>query len=171
MTTSKVSHPVRIFVDMDGVVADFAKGATKIFPSFVEGATEGDRKLNGKLWAAITRYQKEGGEFWYDLEPMADAMVLWEYVSKYTPEILTACGHSRFNAGPQKVKWVAKVFGEHVKINLTEKAREKAMYAQPGFILIDDKMKAIQPWRDAGGIGILHTSATSTIAQLKEFGL
>ena len=34
-------------------------------------------------------------------------------------------------------------------------------------ILIDDRMHSIGPWRSAGGIGILHTSASQSIGELK----
>ena len=37
-------------------------------------------------------------------------------------------------------------------------------------ILIDDTAKNIEDWESAGGIGILHTDAFSTIAKLKEIG-
>ena len=38
-------------------------------------------------------------------------------------------------------------------------------------ILIDDRKKKIDQWIAAGGIGILHTDAASTIEKLKELGL
>ena len=34
-----------------------------------------------------------------------------------------------------------------------------------------DREKNIKEWRENGGIGILHTSASDTIKQLKELGL
>jgi hypothetical protein len=37
--------------------------------------------------------------------------------------------------------------------------------------LIDDRADNIQRWKDAGGVGVLHTSAADTIQQLKELGL
>ena len=37
-------------------------------------------------------------------------------------------------------------------------------------ILIDDYMKNIREWEAAGGIGILHTDASSTINDLKKVG-
>ena len=37
-----------------------------------------------------------------------------------------------------------------------------------GNVLIDDEPKNIEAWEDAGGIGILHTSAKETINKLKE---
>ena len=47
----------------------------------------------------------------------------------------------------------------------------KKNYANANSILIDDMQKNIDQWRAAGGIGILHTSAASTIEQLKKLGL
>lgn len=159
----------KIRCDMDGVIADFARGVIKIMPDFVEGVTEGNKKLDGKMWAKITQYQKNGGEFWLDLEPMADAFVLWDFISQFQDrQILSACGQPHFNAADQKRRWIAKTFGEDVQAILVQRAVHKANYAAPDTILIDDKRKAIDPWVAAGGIGILHTSAENTIAQIKQ---
>lgn len=162
---------MKIFVDLDGVLADFAKGVVKIFPDFIEGKTENDKSQDREMWKSIANFQKRGGEFWYSLDLMPDAMQLWTYVKPHGPEILTAAGQPQYNAAEQKHRWVAEKLGPSVKVNVTQRAREKAQFAQPGFVLIDDKMKAIQPWIDAGGIGVLHTSAANTIRQLKELGL
>ena len=37
-------------------------------------------------------------------------------------------------------------------------------------VLIDDYPKNIREWQRKGGIGILHTSASSTISQLRKLG-
>ena len=37
-------------------------------------------------------------------------------------------------------------------------------------ILIDDHLQNITEWKAAGGIGIFHTNALSTILQLKNLG-
>ena len=50
-------------------------------------------------------------------------------------------------------------------------AHQKKDYANENSILIDDRSKNIDQWRAAGGIGILHTDAASTIEKLKELGL
>ena len=47
----------------------------------------------------------------------------------------------------------------------------KQDYAKENSILIDDLKPTIDEWNAKGGIGILHTSAESTIKQLKELGL
>lgn len=167
----------KLFVDMDGVLADFIRGVERAFQvvhgdqvQYSEERYEQDKKFQSMVWKTIQAYQQMGHEFWYDLELMDDALTLWNYVKPYTPEILSATGQERFESGNQKIKWIAQKIG-NVKVNLTQKASEKAQHAQPNYILIDDKLKAINPWIDAGGIGILHTSANSTIQQLKKLGL
>ena len=47
----------------------------------------------------------------------------------------------------------------------------KQDYAKKNAILIDDLQPTIDEWNAKGGIGILHTSAASTIDQLKALGL
>lgn len=156
----------KIMVDMDGVIADFGKAVKKIMPEFIEGVNEKNKKLDGKMWGKIGKYQKTG-EFWFDLEPMEDAFVLWNFVKPYDPEILSAYGDPKFGAREQKIKWIAKHLGSTVRANLVQRSVDKAVFARPNIILIDDKRKALDPFIAAGGIGILHTSAADSIAQLK----
>lgn len=166
---NEIIQPIQIACDMDGVLLHFEYGVQKLLPNFVDNSS--DKKMKGKMWKHITMHQKNGGLFWEELPLMPDAMILWDYIKPYNPEILTACGQKHFNAGAQKLVSVAKHFGDHVKVNLVEHAKDKAKFVKPGAILIDDRMKAIQPWTDAGGIGVLHTSASDTIEQLKKLGL
>ena len=160
----------KIFVDIDGVLADFVAGVAKLIPDYDDKRYESDSKYRSMMWKAVEKFSKEGGELWYELPLMHDAKELWEYIRKYNPQILSATGRKSYGAGRQKRAWIKKHFG-NVKVNLTEKAREKAQHAKKGYILIDDKLKAIDPWKAAGGIGIHHTSTANTIAQLKKLGL
>ena len=50
-------------------------------------------------------------------------------------------------------------------------ADRKQEFATSDTILIDDRADNIQRWKDAGGIGIHHTSAENTIKQLQDLGL
>ena len=68
-------------------------------------------------------------------------------------------GVDSLSAFAHRKRWVAEKLCPQVVVNLTRTARQKAAYAAPNHILIDDKMKAIKPWREAGGIGILHADA------------
>ncbi len=154
----------KIMVDMDGVLADFIRGVNdKIEGGYIEGN-------NTQLWKDIKKYSNQGGRLWAELEPMADAMELWNYVKQYNPQILTSGGNPAFGADEQKHEWIKRVIG-NPKVNIVRKSGEKAGLATPQTILIDDLRKSIDPWVAAGGIGILHTSAKNTIAELKKLGL
>jgi len=155
----------KIFCDMDGVLADFEGGVQKIIPGFKHGE---DSK--NKMWKHIRRHQKRGGEHWFELEEL-DNGELWRYIARYNPEILSATGDPYFAADAQKRKWIPKFLEGNPKINLVRKTVDKAAWAAPNRILIDDKKEAIEPWEAAGGIGILHTSAADTIRKLKSLGL
>lgn len=169
----------KIFVDLDGVLADFEAGTnmamSKVYDTehiHSEEEYERDSKYRSRMWKGLRDYQKvHGGEFWNELPLMKDAKQLWDYVKRYPVEILSATGNPEYGAAEQKHKWVADNIDPRVKVNLTRKSAEKAQMAAPNHILIDDKSKSIDPWTQAGGIGILHTSAANSIARLKELGL
>jgi len=96
---------------------------------------------------------------------------LWNFVKQFNPQILTAAGNPEYNADQQKHRWVAEHFGSDVVVHVVRRSADKAQFATPGAILIDDKRKSIDPWEAAGGIGVHHVSAANSIAQLKQLGL
>jgi hypothetical protein len=162
----------KIFCDLDGVLSDFSKGVKELLKlEHSEDKYESTPQYRKKMWNALADYQKAGGKFWYELKLMPDGMELWDYIKKYpNTEILSATGNSKFGGASQKKKWVKKNLG-NPKVNLVQKAEQKAKFAAPNHILIDDKEKAINPWIESGGIGILHTNTKNTIRQLKKLGL
>lgn len=162
-----------IYVDLDGVLADFDKGISELIGEpYNEHEFQNNKKYVKRMWDTVAKYSKEGGELWYNLDLMHDAKDLWNYIKKHKPQILSATGHTvKDHTADQKRRWVAKHFGKDVKVNLTQTAQQKSEHAKPNRILIDDKTKAINPWKAAGGIGILHTSAANTIRELKKLDL
>jgi 5'(3')-deoxyribonucleotidase len=173
-------HQYTIYVDLDGVLADFAKQAVTIMremhhPEFSYDELQKmgtDKKHRDLIWKTLAEYQKKHGYIvWADLELMPDAHVLWNYLKPHHPQILTAGGQPHYHAAEQKRGWVTEQFGSNVRVNVVQTAAQKGQFADQTRILIDDQMKAITPWVAAGGIGILHTSAVNTIRQLKDLGL
>jgi len=160
----------KVFVDLDGVLVDFDKQMTKI--GFPREVLERDKQAKRKFWQTVGWMAKNGKPFWGIMEPMPDAAQLWNYLNKQhtKPEILSATGHVG-NAVEEKHDWVKRHLGPQVKVHLTRKSSDKAQFAAPNHILIDDRAQSIEPFIAAGGIGILHKNAASTIAQLKELGL
>lgn len=158
-----------LFVDMDGVTNDFElKAAECVMMYYGIDMYESPKKI---MWQAISKYQQLNGEtFWYDLPIMPGTMEFFELVKDYPVEILSAVGSKGFNANPQKYRSCVDHFNiPKSRVNLVTSSTDKAQFATPKSILIDDRMKSIGPWRDAGGIGILHTSWEQSIAELRTF--
>lgn len=168
-------HGYKICLDMDGVVSDFARKVaelTQVAPSdalaLMERVDEEtlDKK---KMWKAINHYDAHT-PFFYSLDMMRDAEELLDFVrdrfDHHDISFLTASGHTPTDAAFQKRRWVRKHIGSyHVEVVL--KSLNKAEFAKPNIILVDDRAKSIDPWVAAGGIGILHKNAKDTIEQLK----
>ena len=82
--------------------------------------------------------------------------------------ILSAKSNYLKTSYEDKIEWVK----EHLhmtgpKVHVVAYPTDKQKLCKPGDVLIDDNAKNCSEWTHAGGIAILHTSATSTIHQLK----
>ena len=152
----------KIYVDMDGVLVDFDGGYEKL-----TGMTtrEADKKGPEFFWKPIS---KAGAKWWITLNWMSDGKQLWDYVKKYNPELLSAPSREEASKMGKRI-WVKRELpGAKLILRSADKKQE---FASPTSILIDDREKNIEQWEAAGGIGILHTDAASTIKKLKELGL
>lgn len=153
----------KIYCDMDGVLVDFERGYKEL-----TGITPREADQTGtvsQFWAPIDR---AGASFWITLKWMPDGKALWEYIKKYNPELLSAPSIQESSKIGKRV-WVKKEL-PGVKLILRP-ADQKKQFANPNTILIDDRGKNIEQWKEAGGIGIKHTSTLDTIKQLKQLGL
>ena len=151
--------------DSDGVIADFDKKVIQIL-----GGKRIHEVPKGVLWSSIERYDREVEPFFESLELMDGAMRLLDFgrANFQRTFILTASGYTPKDGAAQKMRWYArKVPG--MEVIVVAKSPDKAAYATPRTILVDDRAKSIDPWVAAGGIGILHTSVDDTIEQLRAF--
>jgi hypothetical protein len=155
----------KIFSDMDGVLTDFDGS----FVKYSKGIQPRDyEKKFGKdgFWELI---DGEGGVgFWAGMPWMEDGKEYWNYIKDYDTELLSSPSRSETSRLGKRL-WVKNNM-PGVKLTLAQ-AYNKKNYAEPNHILIDDRESNIEQWREAGGIGILHTSASDTINQLKALGL
>lgn len=160
-----------LWIDLDGVLADFAAGMRRIWPGWEEHRGDTDKAYDTETFRRIAEYQ-ETHPFWFNLPLTRDAKALWEFCLPYEPIILTAVGDQRFKAQLQKLAWVHKHFGPAVRVSCCRKSRDKATLVRPLFtdLLIDDREKATDPWLAAGGQAILHRTAAHTITVLKHLG-
>ncbi|AGS80930.1 hypothetical protein [Caulobacter phage Cr30] len=152
----------QLWLDCDGVLANFDKRATEIFgmnPREFE-------KLNGSKAFWDTLYATK--DLFYSLEPMEDAFELYDAVKHLRPIILTGCPRGTWAYG-QKFRWRDKHF-PGVPMVCT-KSEFKSHYCHPGDVLVDDWTRYKTNWENAGGTFVVHTSAEESIRQLKDIGV
>ena len=152
-----------IFCDMDGVLVDFEKGYFDLTGVSTKQFVKGD----ATFWAPI---DKEGAEFWATLPWMRDGQELWRYIKKYKPYILSSPSQSQ-TSRVGKEAWLKIHLQNSYKKAYFYPRSQKQLFSGENKILIDDLANTIDEWNKGGGIGILHTSAASTIKELKKLGL
>ncbi len=154
-----------IYSDMDGVLTDFEKRFQKFSGGMLPSEYESKYGRN-KFWDLIDN--QIGVKFWVGMPWMEDGKQYWEYISKYNPILLSSPSINNESRLGKRL-WVKKYLpGTPLKLAY---AKNKKNYAKENAILIDDRKENINQWVEAGGIGILHTSASDTIKQLKDLGL
>lgn len=154
-----------IYLDLDGVLADFDKsagyqmGTDNIYKyEFVWGTK--------KFWDKIN----EDPEFFRNLEPTPDCWDLLGAVGHLEPIILTALPSSNgADVDRQKREWVEENLGRYKVITCLTK--DKPNYCKPGDILIDDRATNRDAWIKKGGTYLIHTTAARTIAALEALGI
>lgn len=121
---AEVLGRVQVFLDCDGVLADFDAYALDYFgvpPRLAErelGSAEFWRRLEAK------------GDFYRNLPVMDDAFELFDGVRHLNPIILTGCPRGDW-AQAQKIAWAAEHFGPEVPI-ITCRSVDKRDHANPG---------------------------------------
>lgn len=155
----------KIYCDMDGVLTDFDSRFEQYSDNIPPKEYE-EKKGTQAFWDLIDK--KIGVKFWVGMKWMPDGKELWDYISQYSPILLSAPSKQNESRLGKRL-WV-KNNTPGTKLILS-KASNKKDYARKNAILIDDKISNINDWNLAGGIGILHTSTESTLEKLKKLGL
>lgn len=168
---------VKIFLDMDGVLADFHLGVKSNFGldlhemNKMKEVPNHLKKRQSAMWATI----RKTPQFWLNLKPTHDAFELWEHFRDLDPIILTAAP-ATFSVGSEtfalvaemKKQWIKNIFKMHDDtrfICTTSSAKHKHIIDGKTNILIDDNIKIISSWGNTGNIGILHKSANKSIIE------
>lgn len=150
--------PVKIYVDMDGVLADFFARYKAIM------SPDAERKDYRKYWQPFI-----DGKNFETLAPMPDLQLGLEFLDSFDcpVEILgsTARPDCYDELVRQKTIWLNKHNIQYPAIFVPGK-RFKQDYAEPNAVLIDDTTSNINQWIERGGIGILHTSWEKTIDEI-----
>jgi len=177
-----------LFLDLDGVLADFNSGLLNLTGrDFTAWSV-----AKGKMWKAIANAPEPG--FFATLEWHPGGNDLWDFSLAHGPTIITGMPYGGW-AEPQKRLWCSRELGASVPVitcmapekslRAAERLRERfghgpALWPCPiasaglplrGAVLVDDTADVARaPWERDGGIFIHHTDVKLTIARLKELG-
>ena len=147
----------RLFLDADGVLADFDAGAQRLLGMKPKAFIAGHGR--GEFWKRLARAKN----FYGTLPEMSDARLLFNAVKHLEPTILTGLPLGRW-AAPQKVEWAAEHF-PGVPI-ITCMAADKHKHMKPGDVLVDDREKHRAAYEAAGVVFVHHKSAEDSLTQL-----
>lgn len=155
-----MQHLREIYLDLDGVFADFF-GATQY------RLGKHYRQMPPReAWKVLERVP----HLFRDLPLLPDAQQLWDGLQgKGTLRFLTAVPRPTGflkTAAQDKVLFVEANLSRTTPVITVRDGVTKARWANPGAVLIDDTPRNIDAWVAAGGIGILHTSAQTTLDKL-----
>jgi 5'(3')-deoxyribonucleotidase len=154
-----------LYLDMDGVVADFNGYAEKLL-----GYRAYEERWEEHEWQLIS----QNSRIYRDLNKTVEADFLVKYCMDLVVEknwelkFLTAVPRNNDLAWAftDKITWGRKHF-PYIPVMFGPYSKDKWQHCTPGDILIDDRTSNIEEWTAAGGIGILHKGdIDSTIASL-----
>lgn len=155
---------MRLFVDLDGVLADFDAGASRVL-----GMTPTEfQQLHGAalMWKRLAAAPR----FYAELPWMADGKDLWTALQPHLPAPMVLTGLPLGTwAEPEKREWCRRELGPGVIVTACMSI-DKHLYCCADDILIDDRESARLDWVTAGGRFVLHTSTPETLAALREMG-
>ena len=153
-----------LYLDMDGVVADFDEYAARTL-----GIPPSSGIYPDEIWYNLA----SNARLYRDLikTTYADELVFQcSTIAKqqgYNLKFLTAVpkGNDVPWAFYDKVVWAQTHF-PGIPVMFGPFSKDKHIHCRPGDILIDDRASNIKEWTAAGGHAILHTNFADTINQL-----
>ncbi|CCV02214.1 5'-3' deoxyribonucleotidase [Invertebrate iridescent virus 30] len=155
---------IKIFIDLDGVLADFEQGVLTQTGQTIE-------LLGDKMWNKLSQTPN----FFNSLKWCSEGIKLWNFVKQFNPIVLTGLPLGNW-AEPQKRDWCSHNLGKDIDV-ICCKSKDKFIKAKEylkfdsnyTMILIDDRINHQLEWTNNKGIFIHHTNnADTTIESLKK---
>lgn len=138
----------RLYLDLDGVMADFDAHFPALF------GVNHKEMLDDDMWARINAHPS----YFRDMPPCPGALKFYEEIAHHNPIILTACPRSSYaHVAGQKRAWVREHLDADVTVLPVMGGKNKPLFMHaPNDVLIDDWSKNITAWCQAGGLAIHH---------------
>jgi 5'(3')-deoxyribonucleotidase len=144
-----------IYLDMDGVVADF-----NYYSSSFLGREVGwhEKDLTKEEWNSLAAIPNLYFQLPLIKESTRLVAAAKSFSTRFNIEFLTAIPRETTmpSAKDDKINWI-DIYYPGFKVNFGPFSRDKWKWAKPGDILVDDKYSNITEWKELGnGIAIYH---------------
>ncbi len=161
----------KIYIDMDGVLADFDRGVVELAGGVLPYEKNGKKVgIGSEMWEKVRQIDN----FYDKLECMPGAKEMFDSIyAEYGDkcEILSGIPKPKrgiVTAKEDKINWAGRMLSEKLVVNAVYKEEKIRFCTGRDCILIDDFQDNIDNWETAGGTGILHINAEETLKELKE---
>ena len=157
--TDHKHKPFDVFLDLDGVFADFDGKIKEITGSWPHELPKKE------LWKSV--YRKH--DFFASLDLMKGWEILWTYFKPFDPIFLTGAPSGK-SMQDQKIEWVKEKFGDKwAGQTIVLPRRDKQLHSGPRKLLVDDNETNVAEWVSKGGYGFLYTGDPhATITEVEE---
>lgn len=152
-----------LYIDLDGVMADFNKAVLQHTGSEYSGKD---------TWEILENIPN----LFYNLEVLPDAYYALNFIERnFIPyEFLTALPlptKELYSAHIDKVRWVQRKLHSDAQVNCVSHRSQKKYFVQNGKqdILVDDMLDNCLEWQEAGGIAIYHRNWRASIEELQKY--
>lgn len=151
----------RVFVDLDGVLADWVGGVTRLLRnddvktpdwSISNDMAKALGISGNAMWSAI---DTAGESFWAELEPFPWAEQLWARAKAAGPAIVLTSPSHHPSSLAGKLQWMNEHLGHGKPFRDFLIGPRKDMCAAPGSLLIDDRASSCRAFEEAGGQAVL----------------
>lgn len=144
-----------IYIDMDGVVADFNSYVSDFLGREIGW---GISDLSSEEWEKVSYID----HFYLQLPLIEDSVAMValckSFSTRFNVEFLTALPRETTmpSAKQDKLDWINKYF-PGFRVNFGPFSRDKQKWCLPNDILIDDKPSNVEEWAAKGGCAVYHT--------------